>query len=194
MKFELTDDLIDRVTAIESAAVNFDQTWTTLRVGILARSVESPIELLMLSALQVVGHYHVNVPNVRGDKPDVVARALAASPCSQFVIVPQACVENYRLDFLVARQDGDFKWAIGVECDGHDYHDRTKAQARRDKSRDRSILASGVPVMRFTGSEIWANAVECAEEVFSHFIAAHGDWAWEEDQKAIRRRTEKVPS
>jgi very-short-patch-repair endonuclease len=185
VKFEITDDLIERVTEIESATVDFDRAWMRIRVAALAGAVESPIELLMFAALQVVGHHYVSMPTIRGDGPNVVARALAASPCSQFVIVPQACVENYRLDFLVARQTGDFKWAVGVECDGHDYHERTKQQAKRDKSRDRYLLTAGVPVMRFTGSEIWANAAECAEEVFSHYTMAHHDVAWADHQKSL---------
>ena len=28
---------------------------------------------------------------------------------------------------------------LAVECDGHDYHDRTKAQVRKDKARDRRL-------------------------------------------------------
>jgi Protein of unknown function (DUF559) len=52
-----------------------------------------------------------------------------------------------------------------VEADGHDFHERTKAQARHDKSRDRALQAAGWRVMRFTGSEIYADANRCAHEV-----------------------------
>lgn len=52
-----------------------------------------------------------------------------------------------------------------VECDGHDFHERTKEQAIRDRARDRAFQAAGIPVFRFTGSEIYNNPFACAREV-----------------------------
>lgn len=43
---------------------------------------------------------------------------------------------------------------VAIECDGHDFHERTKEQAERDKKRDRDIQSLGWNVARFTGSEI----------------------------------------
>lgn len=45
--------------------------------------------------------------------------------------------------------------ALAVECDGHDFHEKTKEQARRDKSRDRILISHGIHTIRFTGSEIF---------------------------------------
>lgn len=52
-----------------------------------------------------------------------------------------------------------------VECDGHDFHEKTKEQAQRDKKRDRFFQAKGWTVLRFTGSEIFHDAVKCADEI-----------------------------
>lgn len=38
-----------------------------------------------------------------------------------------------------------------IECDGHEFHERTKRQAARDRSRDRAIQAFGYRIFRFTG-------------------------------------------
>jgi very-short-patch-repair endonuclease len=54
-----------------------------------------------------------------------------------------------------------------VECDGHDFHERTKEQAQRDKSRDRYLQANGWRVLRFTGSEIHRTPEKCADEIAS---------------------------
>jgi len=51
-----------------------------------------------------------------------------------------------------------------VECDGHDFHERTKEQAARDRSRDRALQAGGFHVLRFTGSEIHREPLKCALE------------------------------
>lgn len=76
---------------------------------------------------------------------------------------------HYRLDFLLVVRPDLFKWPHGddphhslvppaylaVEVDGHDYHERTKEQAARDRQRDRDLQSIGVPTMRFTASEVY---------------------------------------
>jgi very-short-patch-repair endonuclease len=86
-------------------------------------------------------------------------------------VYPQVCFDPYRVDFLLGHVDidvgkGDLRsesWIV-VECDGHEFHDKTKEQAQRDKARDRFLVASGAKVMRFTGSEIWRDPTACAVE------------------------------
>lgn len=81
------------------------------------------------------------------------------------VVRPQHCVDRYRADFLISYHFFGHDLQIVVECDGHDFHEKTKAQARRDKKRDRDMQRAGFQVYRFTGSEIRANPVGCAGEV-----------------------------
>lgn len=89
-------------------------------------------------------------------------------------------VLTYRVDFLL--EHGVRKLAI--ECDGHDFHDRTKQQAAYDRSRDRELLRIGIPTIRFTGSEIAHSAERCADEAFRCLLALpdsrrifHEGWA-----------------
>lgn len=84
------------------------------------------------------------------------------------VIAPQQKIGAFRVDFLLIIRDvafgsGDIK--LVVECDGHDFHERTKEQASRDKKRDRELTAQGYYVLRFTGSDIYKDAEGCAAEV-----------------------------
>ncbi len=80
-------------------------------------------------------------------------------------IRPQQRVGNYRADFVVAYAFFGAGLDIVVECDGHDFHERTKHQAARDKRRDRFMTAQGYRLMRFTGAEINASAERCAADV-----------------------------
>ena len=54
---------------------------------------------------------------------------------------------------------------VAVELDGHDFHEKTKEQARAEKSRQRALTALGWHVLRFTGSEVYADAAGCVIEV-----------------------------
>lgn len=73
---------------------------------------------------------------------------------------------HYRLDFaVIAEREWPYPTIrIAIECDGHNFHERTKAQARRDRQRDRDLQASGWIVLRFTGQEIYEDAAACAHE------------------------------
>jgi hypothetical protein len=70
--------------------------------------------------------------------------------------------------FLIEMERGGhirYPFYIGVECDGHDYHERTKQQAQKDKSKDRILRVKGLDIIRFTGSEITRNPDECVKEI-----------------------------
>lgn len=91
-------------------------------------------------------------------------------------ISPQWKVEtkdkNFRIDFILARVDSitddglDEHVKIAIECDGHEFHEKTKEQAQHDKQRDRLLTELGFKVLRFTGSEIYRDADACAAEVY----------------------------
>lgn len=77
----------------------------------------------------------------------------------------QVSVLKYKVDFLFTVRVKGKERKVVVECDGHNFHDRTKAQAQRDKSRDRDMTNAGYIVIRFTGSEIYRRADDCAIEI-----------------------------
>lgn len=73
----------------------------------------------------------------------------------------------FRVDFCIScKMKGEYI-SLVVECDGHDYHEKTKEQAQKDKNRDRLLKMAGYEVIHFTGSEIWADPSKCAREVIS---------------------------
>ncbi len=91
------------------------------------------------------------------------------------IINPQTTIRTpageFRVDFYLAASIDGQGIQLVVECDGHDFHEKTKEQARRDKKRDRALKLAGFDVIRFAGSEIWENPRACAQEVFRHLEA-----------------------
>lgn len=77
-------------------------------------------------------------------------------------------ISSYRVDFLVRKHslnprkfESCVRDRIVIECDGHDFHEKTKWQAQKDKQRDIGIQLNGFKVFRFTGSEIWQTNGSC---------------------------------
>lgn len=70
---------------------------------------------------------------------------------------------DWLADFVISVPTYTDKKII-VECDGHDFHERTKEQAMRDRARDRAAQAAGYHMMRFTGAELFRDPLKCVRE------------------------------
>lgn len=132
----------------------FDAELTNIKrcadlIFVLLKRVESPIEATM-------------------------AMELAAMKCpvgiNDFEIAAQKVVGSYRADFFISGTTSGIKFEVCIECDGHDFHERTKEQASRDRSRDREMLINGITVMRFTGAEIHRNSSGCGDQVYQYLV------------------------
>jgi very-short-patch-repair endonuclease len=114
--------------------------------------------------------------------PDCQVSALSPEPhvpgTPSILVCRQAFEAGYHLDFLlrlanVSRSIKDgFDAVMGVECDGHEWHERTKEQAVSDRARDRVLLIKrGLVTIRFHGSEIYRDANQCARECVDSLLA-----------------------
>lgn len=76
---------------------------------------------------------------------------------------------KYRVDFLVGVGHPHYQKGVEfvIEVDGHDYHEKTKSQAARDKKRDRDLSNEVDGIIRFTGSEVYNDPLGVAEETMS---------------------------
>lgn len=121
---------------------------------------ESPIEITLLEAM-TLRHLIFN-----GKWPSF---SLETFKNEGWLVESQKQIGEYRVDFLVT--GSGTKTSIVIECDGHEFHERTKEQAARDRSRDRDLTAQGYRVIRFTGRELWADPWKCATEVEDQIIS-----------------------
>lgn len=127
----------------------------TLCPAAIKMGLESPIEEALLA--EVV---------IRSEARGYAVR-LGEGPEPAIEFYPQFAVDCYRIDFLVRLPGRSRSAVVCVECDGHEYHERTKEQAERDRQKDRFLQSTGATVFRFTGSEIWRDARGCAEEILN---------------------------
>lgn len=156
--------------AADAEAVRFVEVY-----GRLKQRCESPIEELMIAALYASQSLHdISLDFYAADVlPERPYYDQAAHVYQQIQVGP------YRVDILICDATLPFEIAkprlMVVECDGHDFHEKTKEQARRDKQRDRFFQSRGFKVLRFTGSEIWADPEKCADEVIDE-LASNDSW------------------
>lgn len=169
MKKESKADQIIRKAA-ETEAMRFIEGFDLVK-----ERCESPIEEMLLAAMYA--QHTLGLVDMHFVGSDSVPEK---APFDEAIfILQQVKVGPYRVDILIHDASCPFEIAhpryMIVECDGHDFHERTKEQARRDKKRDRFFQSKGYKVLRFTGSEIWADPEACADEVLEQ-LQSNDSW------------------
>lgn len=162
------DEYIREAADLEAA--RFKEAWEPIK-----DRCESPIEALLMASLYAaskISEYRLDF--FLSDNPNPVPYL---DQCAY--VYQQVPVGPYRVDIIIHDVSMPLslappRWMV-VECDGHDFHERTKEQARHDKKRDRFFQSKGYKVLRFTGSEIWADPDRCAEEIIDE-LAANDSW------------------
>lgn len=136
--------------------------------GVLA-CCESPIEKLFVAGLMCWGFREVDALEYRHVLDTFRGLGMWSGyqlTCRGDVVAIQSRIRLgegiYRPDVCIIGAES----RTVVELDGHEFHERTKEQAQRDKARDRAFTFAGWRVLRFTGSEVFADATGCVSEVF----------------------------
>lgn len=74
----------------------------------------------------------------------------------------------FEQDQYVNRFDTDKK--IIIECDGHEFHQKTKEQVKHDNEREYDLKMAGYEIIRFSGSQIYNEPFKCAEDAYNYII------------------------
>lgn len=134
---------------------------------------DSPIERIFFAALFAASER--TPPALR---PLIVDQGRFLNPgefASIRLVCPQFVVAGHRVDFAIRSCTWEGKWSekiVFVECDGHDFHERTKEQAAKDRQQDRATQAAGHIILRFTGSELYRDPISCAADALK-FLMNH---------------------
>lgn len=133
---------------------------------------ESPIEQMLYIEMKSV--FNSNIWSTINNFVDV----LGIEP--QFKI---KCKENnYRVDFAIIVEfkspftNNLYYKVFVVECDGHEFHEKTKQQVIKDNERTRDLQKNGYEVIRFSGSEIFEDVKGCTLKIFEIIYS----YFWEE--------------
>lgn len=97
-------------------------------------------------------------------------------------IYPQAEIiangHKYYADFLFDTDECTFKnpegikpYKLVIECDGHEFHEKTKAQVKKANERDMDLKLADFDVLHFSGSQIYNEPFKCAEQTIAYILS-----------------------
>jgi very-short-patch-repair endonuclease len=164
----MSDDAIDRLHATMDADLNYA---VRSSVEQLREFVDSPIELMFVGAFFIGMRLSLIQPSSSplhtiGLKRDGGLSTPHFDEAS-LKLVTQYHWRSYRIDFACFMKRQPDTPLVLIECDGHEFHERTADQAERDRSRDREIQQAGIPILRFTGREIYRDPFDCVRQTIN---------------------------
>lgn len=131
-------------------------------------SCQSPIEIIFNYAFDMMvydRHFGKKLPHLRLE--------------SQYRIVANG--KNYRADFYFdanTLREISFSFEnplrLVIECDGHNFHEKTKEQVMRNNDRNFDLQKEGYEVLHFSGSQIYNEPFECANKAIDYIMAKIG--------------------
>lgn len=134
-----------------------------------ARRLESPLELVMLSAVYAAKRSMRFHESTGAEMVQYLLRDKGLA----YVLRAAVPIGSYRADMVLQAEfeegifpSGKAPAAVVIECDGFNYHDKTREQACRDRARDRYMQREGFVVARLAGDEILERPFECVFDVF----------------------------
>jgi very-short-patch-repair endonuclease len=159
-----SSDLATYSNVIAERAPHRPAAWLEAREETLKEAIcycDSHIEVELLCALltELDGLPVLIRPGRKLKWPEAIEMA------PRLIVAPQHWIGKARVDVAVC-WTGSAKKVV-VECDGHDFHERTKEQVSTDNERDRAVQARGWLVSRFTGSDIFNHPFACSAAVMS---------------------------
>lgn len=142
----------------------------------------SPIEIIFDIALRMYANFkaesvpvnEIGNPEI-GSPPAIMIRNII----NDYEIRQQEIIVNgkkYIADFLFDGENSDFcDWIGGlkivIECDGHNFHQKTKKQVAYDNERQLALQTAGYDVIRFSGSQIYKDPIGCAENAYNFILS-----------------------
>jgi hypothetical protein len=166
-------DLEEQVDRVATAMADDFKGSIRYDAFVLSKICDSPIEVMLGSAIMA----HDRIDRMVRYFGLIIAASSEEIDYAPYasLLIPQYKWRGYRIDFAMRLPQYRFKWLF-IECDGHNFHERTKGQAASDRSKDRLIQASGFPILRFTGSEIYRDPGACGNAVFDFIEMRIDDW------------------
>lgn len=143
----------------DNCSINNEAILFATIYGFGVEGCESPIEKLFYIAFNM---YRFS----RGFNTDY-ERYLDLEPQHEIV---RDSGKKYRVDFYLTHefQIPEQKGLI-VECDGHEFHEKTKEQVKNNNERDYELKKMGYDVLHFNGRQIYLDPMKCAKEVYEYF-------------------------
>ena len=127
-------------------------------------SIKSPIEQIFITAFEIYCKYN--------NKEDIYLFPQKEVICNEkkYYIDFEFKADDYLTQLLLGEKIKNYNFKLAIECDGYEFHQKTKEQVQKDNEREYDLKMAGYEVLRFSGTQIYNNPLKCAEDTYNYIM------------------------
>ena len=127
-------------------------------------TIQSPIEQIFITAFDLYCEYF------RDTKIYLFSQYEVKCKKKKYIIDFEFHSDDYLEHLLLGDNIKNDNFKLAIECDGYEFHQKTKEQVQHDNEREFDLKMEGYEVLRFSGTQIYNNPLKCAEDTYNYII------------------------
>lgn len=127
-------------------------------------SIKSPIEQIFITAFSIYCKYT--------NKEEIYLLSQKEVTCNdkKYFVDFSFEADDYLADLTLGNKIKNTNFKLAIECDGYEFHQKTKEQVKQDNEREFDLKMAGYDVLRFSGTQIFNNPIKCAEDTYNFIM------------------------
>ena len=127
-------------------------------------SIKSPIEQIFITAFEIYCKYNNKENIYLFPQKEVICNE------KKYYIDFEFKADDYLTQLLLGEKIKNYNFKLAIECDGYEFHQKTKKQVQKDNEREYDLKMAGYEVLRFSGTQIYNNPLKCAEDTYNYIM------------------------
>ena len=78
--------------------------------------------------------------------------------------------DDYLTKLILGKEIRNYNYKLIIECDGYEFHQKTKQQVQKDNEREYDLKMAGYEILRFSGSQIYNEPLKCAKDTYNYIM------------------------
>lgn len=127
-------------------------------------SIKSPIEQIFITAFEIYCKYNNKESIYLFPQREVIYNE------KKYYIDFEFKSDYYLSCLVLGDKIKNHKLKLAIECDGYEFHQKTKEQVQKDNEREYDLKMAGYEILRFSGTQIYNNPLKCAEDTYNYIM------------------------
>ncbi len=132
-------------------------------------TIKSPIEQIFITAFNLYCEYSKNQKIFLFSQEPVICNK------KKYYLDFEFHSADYLEHLLLGDKIKNEDFKLAIECDGYEFHQKTKEQVQHDNEREYDLKMAGYEVLRFSGTQIYNNPLKCAEDTYNYIMKRIGE-------------------
>ena len=128
----------------------------------LGERIKSPIEQIFITAFEIYCKNKKEIYLFSQKKINVNGK--------KYYIDFEFDCNDYLTNMIFKDEIKNKNYKLAIECDGYEFHKKTKEQVQKDNEREFDLKMAGYDILRFSGTQIYNNPMKCAKDTYDYII------------------------